>query len=370
VDTLADRPESGDQGERFAGENVHFSVRNMVANQRLYSEQFAALLAEDNRPGFLKATKLRPFAARSPGRLSADDSRHFSTLIGAVLGLVLMMSTGAGLWYATLGTMPKESPGNRVAVAGYDAAPTSSLAQSRRSLADENKESAQAATQLAPIATANLSSIGSPIQQALLSSGRLQAAIDAAPSRPSEAVILMAALPSDASAHFVGEFAPAPDPEVEVPAGSQTVSPPPQTHSTADDEPSHTPTSAKSGKSDRDKGEATDKSAYPVTIVGTSASITTASATIADPSAIADAKSQKVDSIADSNKDESSWGRKTGSASSDAERPDKRGKSSASSNSGSSKGNGPKGHSDKDQKGGKGNGGKDNGGKGNGKGSH
>jgi hypothetical protein len=425
---LADEPQNGDKGEKFAGNNVHSSVRKILAHQRSYSEQFATLLAENNCSSFPKETKLRPFTVRSPGRLSVDDSRHFSTLVGAALGLVLMVSAGISLWYATLGVMPRESPSNSImAVAGNEAEPTSSLAQSRRTPADEKEENAQAAIQLAPMATAVLSSIESsstesPVQQVLQSSGRLQAAIDAAPSRPSEIAILIAALPSDASAHSVGEFGSAPNSQLgheqgnpnsafilpepaastsnSVPTVRQSANPSPQTHPTASNEPSRTTTSAKTSKADHDKREATYIADYAKKAVDTPARITTASATVAGPSVIADTKDQKADSLAGIDSDESSGSRKPRSGSNDVEPTDKKdkhvrsgqggastpggdtskagphgsnsseggGKSSASSDSGSSKGNSPKGHPDKDKKGGKGNGGKGNSGNGNGKG--
>jgi hypothetical protein len=415
---LVDQPQNGDRREKSAGNNVHFSVPKIVIHQRLYSEQFATLLAENNSSSFPKATKLRSFTVRSSGGLSGDDSRHFSTLIGAALGLVLMVSTGTSLWYATLGVMPKESPSNgSMAVAGHEVAPTISLAQSRRPTADEIEENAQAAIQLAPITTSVLSSIEAPVQQVLQSLGRLQAAIDAARSRSSEVAILTAAL---LSAYTVGEFDSAPDSQAEheqgtsnavftlpkpaasisssVPTVSQTANPFPQTHSTANNEPSRTTTSAKTSKTYHDKREATYIGDYAI---DTSASITTASATVAGPSGISGAKNQKADSIAGRNNDESSGSQKASSGSNDAERTDKKdkkargdqggsastlggdaskagphgsnpsegsGKSSASSDSGSGQGNSPKGHRDKDKKGGKGNGGKGNNGKGNGKG--
>jgi hypothetical protein len=425
---LVDQPQNGDKGNKFASNNAHFSARIIAAHRRSYSEQFATLLAQNNFSSFPKTTELRPFTVRSSGGLSGDDSRHFATLIGAALGLVLMMSTGISLWYAILGVMPKESLSNGgMALAGYEPAPASSLAQSWRPTADQSEENAQAAIELAPMATGVLSSIESsstesPVQQVLQSSGRLQAAIDAAPSRPSEVAILIAALPSDASAHSVGEFGSAPDSQVEheqgisnsvfvlpepaastsssVPTVSQTANPSSQTHPTADSEPSSTTTSAKTGKTESGKREATYIAAYPKRTVGAFASITTAPATVADSSGNTDITDQKDDSIADRSTDESSGSQKASSGPNDVEQTDKKdkkarsgqggastpggdtskagphgsnpsegsGKSNASSGSGSSQGNSAKGHPDKDKKGGKGNGGKGNNGKGNGKG--
>jgi hypothetical protein len=333
-----------------------------------------------------------------------------------------MVSIGTSLWYAILGVMPKESSSNGgMAVAGYEAASPSSLAQSRRPTADESEENAQAAIQLAPITTAVLSSIEAPVQQVLRSFGRLQAAIDAAPSRSSEVAILTAALPSDPAVHSVGEFGSVPDSQVEheqgasyavfilpkpaasmsnsVPTVSQTANPSPQTHSTATNEPSRTTTSAKTGKTDHDKREAAYIADYAKKAVDPSARITTASATVAGPSVIAGTK-DKADSLAGIDSDESSGSRKPSSGSNDVESTDKKdkhvrsgqgdggasspggdtskagphgsnssegsGKPGASSNSGSNRGNGSKGHPDK--KAGKENGGKGNSGKGNGKG--
>lgn len=415
---LVDQPQNGDKGKKLAANSSHFSVRKIAAPQCSHSEQFATLLAEDSSSSFTKTTKFRPVTVRSSGRLPRDDSRHFATLIGAALSLVLMVSIGTSLWYAILGVMPKESPSNGgMAVAGYEAASPSSLAQSRRPTADQSEENAQAAIQLAPITTAVLSSIEAPAQQVLQSFGRLQAAIDAAPRRSSEVAILTAALPSYSSAHSVSEFGSAPDSQVEheqgpssavfilpKPASStssgvqtvgQTANASPQTHSTVSNEPSRTTTSAKSSKADHDKREATYIAEYAKKAVDTSARITTASAPVAGPSVIADTKDQKADSLAGIDSDESSGSRKPRSGSNDIEPTDKKdkhvrsgqggastpggdtskagthgprsseggGKSSTSRDSGGSERNDSKGRPDKDK-----NGGKANNGMGNGKG--
>lgn len=420
---LVDQPQSSDKGKELAGNSSYFSVQKIAAPQRSYSEQFAALLAEESSSSFAESTELRPFTVRSSRGLLSDDSRHFATLIGAALGFVLMVSTGTSLWYAILGTMPKESLSNgSMTVAEYEAAPTSSSAQSRRPTADESEQNAQATILLAPITTAVLSSIEAPVQQVPQAFDRLQAAIDVAPSRSSEVAILTAALPSDPSAHSVGEFGSAPDSQIEhqqgdsnavfilpkpaastsnsVPTVSQTANPSPQTHSTATNEPSRTTTSAKTSKTDHDKREAAYIADYAKKAVDTSARITTASATVAGPSVIADTNDQKADSLAGRNSDKSSGSRKASSDSNDVEQTDKKdehipngqggggasppggytskagphgsnsseggGKPSATGDSGSSKGNGLKGHPDK--KAGKENGGNGNSGKGNDKG--
>ena len=89
-----------------------------------------------------------------------------------------MVSIGTSLWYAILGVIPKEALSNGgMAVAGYEAASPSSLAQSRRPTADESEENAQAAIHLGPITTAVLSSVEAPVQQVLQAFDRLQAAI-------------------------------------------------------------------------------------------------------------------------------------------------------------------------------------------------